>query len=67
MIACGNHRTAPIFEEDGSEQSISFAVLAERSDQVAVWLEQCKVRKVEMRAESARLFGPNAPDSVEDT
>jgi fatty-acyl-CoA synthase len=26
-----------------------------------------KVRKVEMRAESARLFGPKAPDRLEDT
>jgi len=26
-----------------------------------------KVRKVDMRAESARLFGPKVPDRVEDT
>jgi fatty-acyl-CoA synthase len=26
-----------------------------------------KVRKVDMREESARLFGPKAPDRVEDT
>jgi hypothetical protein len=26
-----------------------------------------KVRKVDMRAESARLFGPKAPYTVEDT
>jgi fatty-acyl-CoA synthase len=26
-----------------------------------------KVRKVDMRAESARLFGPKAPDNAEDT
>ena len=40
VIARGNDRTAlRIFEQDGSEQSISFAAMAERSDRVATWLE----------------------------
>ncbi|HEY9303517.1 MAG TPA: AMP-binding protein, partial [Mycobacterium sp.] len=34
-----------IVEEDGSECSVSFAALAERSDQVAAWLEQLGVGK----------------------
>ncbi|MDT5358125.1 MAG: acetyl-CoA synthetase, partial [Mycobacterium sp.] len=46
VIAHGNARTAlRIVEEDGSEQSISFAAMAERSDRVAAWLEQLGVGK----------------------
>src|SRR5271155_524665 len=46
VIARGNDRTAlRIVEEDGSEQSISFAAMAERSDRVAAWLEQLGVGK----------------------
>ena len=46
VIARGNDRTAlRIVEEDGSEQSVSFAAMAERSDRVATWLEQLWVGK----------------------
>src|SRR5271156_4627225 len=46
VIARGNDRTAlRIVEEDGSEQSVSFAAMAERSDRVAAWLEQLGVGK----------------------
>jgi acetyl-CoA synthetase len=45
-IARDNHRTAlRIVEEDGSEQSVSFAVMAERSDRVAAWLAQLGIGK----------------------
>jgi acetyl-CoA synthetase len=48
VIARGNDRTAlRIVEEDGSEQRISFAAMAERSDRVAAWLEQLGVGKGE--------------------
>ncbi|MGJ5892197.1 AMP-binding protein [Streptomyces niveiscabiei] len=44
-IADGNDRTAlHIVEEDGSEQKLSFAELAHRSDQVANWLRARGVR-----------------------
>src|SRR5271169_6808234 len=46
VIARGNDRTAlRIVEEDGSEQRISFAAMAERSNRVAAWLEQLGVGK----------------------
>jgi acetyl-CoA synthetase len=46
VIARGNDRTAlRIVEEDGSEQRISFAAMAQRSDRVAVWLDQLGVGK----------------------
>jgi acetyl-CoA synthetase len=46
IIARDNDRTAlRIVEQDGSEQSLSFAALAERSDRVATWLEQLGVGK----------------------
>ncbi len=46
VIARGNDRTAlRIVEEDGSEQSISFAAMAERSDRLAAWLDQLGVGK----------------------
>ncbi len=46
VIARGNDRTAlRIVEQDGSEQSVSFAAMAERSDRVATWLEQLGVGK----------------------
>jgi acetyl-CoA synthetase len=48
VIARGNDRTAlRIVEEDGSEQRISFAAMAQRSDRLAVWLEQLGVGKGE--------------------
>ena len=46
VIARNNERTALwIAEEDGSEQIVSFADMANRSDQVATWLEQLGVGK----------------------
>jgi acetyl-CoA synthetase len=46
MIAAGNHEPALwIVEEDGSEQRFSFAEMAHRSDQVAVWLREHGVRR----------------------
>ena len=46
IIARGNDRTALwIVEEDGSEQKITFAEMAERSDRVATWLAQLGVGK----------------------
>jgi acetyl-CoA synthetase len=46
VIARDNHRTALwIVEEDGGEQKLSFAELAERSDQVATWLAGLGVGK----------------------
>jgi acetyl-CoA synthetase len=46
VIARGNDRTAlRIVEEDGSEHSVSFAAMAERSDRVATWLQQLGVGK----------------------
>jgi acetyl-CoA synthetase len=46
VIARGNDRTAlRIVEEDGSEQSVSFAAMADRSDRVAAWLEQLVIGK----------------------
>ncbi|HET8983706.1 MAG TPA: AMP-binding protein, partial [Pedococcus sp.] len=40
QIARGNDACALwIVEEDGSEQKVSFDAMAQRSDQVAVWLE----------------------------
>jgi acetyl-CoA synthetase len=45
VIARGNDRTAlRIIEEDGSEHSASFAAMAQRSDQVATWLEELGIR-----------------------
>jgi acetyl-CoA synthetase len=47
-IARDNDRIALwIVEEDGSEQRVSFADMAARSDQVAVWLARCGVRQGE--------------------
>jgi len=44
VIARGNERTAlRIVEADGSEQGVSFAAMAERSDRVAAWLEQLDI------------------------
>ncbi len=50
VIARGSDETALrtalwIVEEDGSEQKLTFAELANRSDQVATWLEQLGVRR----------------------
>ncbi|MET0704706.1 MAG: AMP-binding protein [Mycobacterium sp.] len=46
VIARGNHRTALwIVEQDGSEQKVTFAEMADRSDRVAAWLEQVGVGK----------------------
>ena len=46
VIARGNDRTALwIVEEDGGEQKISFAEMAERSDRVATWLAELGVGK----------------------
>ena len=46
VIARDNDRTSVrIVEEDGSEQSVSFAAMAERSDRVAAWLEQLGIGK----------------------
>jgi acetyl-CoA synthetase len=46
VIARGNDRTALwIVEEDGREQKVSFAEMAERSDRVAAWLEGLGVGK----------------------
>jgi acetyl-CoA synthetase len=46
VIAAGNDRTALwIVEEDGSEQKISFADMAARSDRVATWLADTGVRR----------------------
>ena len=46
VIARGNDRTALwIVEEDGSEQKISFAEMAESSDRVATWLAELGVGK----------------------
>jgi acetyl-CoA synthetase len=46
VIARDNDRTAlQIIEEDGSQRSVSFASMAERSDRVATWLEQLGVGK----------------------
>ena len=46
VIARGNDRTALwIVEEDGSEQKISFAEMADRSDRVATWLAELGVGK----------------------
>lgn len=45
-IARGNDRPALwIVEEDGSEQQVSFAEMAERSDRVATWLQALGVGK----------------------
>jgi len=45
-IARGNDRPALwIVEEDGSEQQVSFAEMAERSDRVATWLQALGVSK----------------------
>ena len=45
VIAAGNDRTAlHIVEEDGTETEVSFARMAERSDQVANWLRGRGVR-----------------------
>ncbi|MEU6534579.1 AMP-binding protein [Streptomyces sp. NPDC047000] len=45
VIAAGNDRTAlHIVEEDGTEAKISFARMAERSNQVANWLRERGVR-----------------------
>ena len=50
VIARGNDRTALwIVEEDGGEQKIRFAEMAERSDRVATWLRR--------RSASARATG----------
>jgi acetyl-CoA synthetase len=44
VIARDNQRTALwIVEQDGSEQKVSFAEMAQRSDRVATWLEQLGV------------------------
>ncbi|MDY6997451.1 MAG: AMP-binding protein [Actinomycetota bacterium] len=46
VIAAGNQRTALwIVEQDGSEQKVTFAQLARRSDQVATWLRGLGVGK----------------------
>ncbi|ORV10723.1 AMP-binding protein [Mycobacterium celatum] len=46
VIARDNDRTALwIAEEDGSEQRVSFAEMADRSDRLATWLEQLGVAK----------------------
>jgi acetyl-CoA synthetase len=46
VIASGNDRTALwIVEEDGSEQKVSFAEMADSSDRVASWLESLGVAK----------------------
>jgi acetyl-CoA synthetase len=46
VIARGNDRTAlRIVADDGSEQSVSFAAMADRSDRVATWLAQLGVGK----------------------
>ncbi|MFV8049410.1 AMP-binding protein [Mycobacterium sp. 48b] len=45
-IARGNDRTALwIVEEDGSEQQVTFAEMAQRSDRVAAWLQGLGVSK----------------------
>ncbi|WP_396913151.1 AMP-binding protein, partial [Mycolicibacterium sp.] len=45
-IARGNDRTALwIVEEDGSEQKVTFAEMAQRSDCVAAWLQGLGVGK----------------------
>jgi acetyl-CoA synthetase len=45
-IATGNDRTALwIVEEDGSQQQVTFAEMAQRSDRVAVWLQSLGVGK----------------------
>lgn len=44
VVAQGNSRTAlRIVGDDGSDESYSFAEMAERSDRVATWLAQCGV------------------------
>ncbi|MGW4533739.1 AMP-binding protein [Nocardia sp. NPDC004340] len=46
VIARGNDRPALwIVEEDGSEQKVGFAEMAERSDRVATWLAELGVAK----------------------
>ena len=46
VIARGNNRTALwIVEEDGSEQKVSFAEMADSSDRVASWLQSLGVAK----------------------
>lgn len=46
VIATGNDRTALwIVEEDGSEQQVTFAEMAQRSDSVAAWLQGLGVGK----------------------
>jgi acetyl-CoA synthetase len=46
VIAAGNDRTALwIVEQDGTEQKLSFAEMAERSDRVATWLRGLGVGK----------------------
>jgi acetyl-CoA synthetase len=46
VIARGNHRTALwIVEQDGSEQKVTFAEMADRSNRVATWLDQLGVAK----------------------
>lgn len=46
VIAAGNNRTALwIVEEDGTETTVSFAEMAERSNRVATWLKSLGVGK----------------------
>ncbi|MGB3485094.1 MAG: AMP-binding protein [Mycobacterium sp.] len=46
VIAAGNNRPALwIVEADGSEQKVTFAEMAQRSDQVATWLQSLGVGK----------------------
>ena len=46
VISAGNHRTALwIVEQDGTEQKVTFAQMARRSDQVATWLRGLGVGK----------------------
>src|SRR6478735_8048762 len=46
VIATDNHRTALwIVEEDGSEQKVTFAEMADSSDRVATWLASLGVGK----------------------
>jgi acetyl-CoA synthetase len=46
VIARDNHRPALwIVEQDGSEQKVTFAEMAQRSDRVATWLDQLGVAK----------------------
>jgi acetyl-CoA synthetase len=46
VIATDNHRPALwIVEEDGTEQKVSFAEMADRSDRLATWLQRLGVGK----------------------